>query len=243
MAVADSAVVLPVEAALREVGDMSNATRLLTSSDRERVSNRIATLERSTDAEVVCAVATESGRYDRAESLCGLFVGLVALISGNKIAGMGGWNAAASLSVGSQAGLMVVGFVAGSVLASYWHGLRRLLVDTNELQSEVKRSVHQVFSQYGVGGTRHRGGLLIYLSLFERHLEVRCDQALVEKIPQADLDAIRDAVLAKVRTGHVAEGLLAGLDRAEEVLARVFPATDSTTSTLANNLLVFHPRP
>ncbi len=243
MAVADSAVVPLVGEELREAGDMNNATRLLTPSDRERVGSRIAALENITDAEVVCAVATESGRYDRAESLCGLFVGLLALISGNKIVGLGGWDAAASLSVGGQAGLMVAGFVAGSVLASYWHGLRRLLVGTNELQSEVRRSVHQVFSQHGVGGTRHQGGLLIYLSLFERRLEIRCDRALVEKIPQADLEAIRDAVLAKVRTGHVAEGLLAGLDRAEEILARVLPATGSATEALANDLLVFHPRP
>lgn len=222
---------------------MNNANRLFSLGDREQISQRIAKLEQQTDAEVVCAVATESGRYDRAESLCGLAVGLVALISGNKLAGMGGWDTATALSLGLQVALVVGGFILGSVLASYWHGLRHLIVSNAEMTSEISRSVHQVFSQHGVGGTRHRGGVLIYLSLFERRLEVRCDRAVLEKIKQPDLDAIRDAVLDKVCTGNAIGGLLAGLDRAEEILAKALPATDAAGDALSNEVLLFHPRP
>lgn len=222
---------------------MNNANKLLSSGDREQISQRIAKLETQTDAEVVCAVATESGRYDRAESLFGLAVGLVALISGNKLAGMGGWDTSTALSLGLQVVLVVGGFVLGSVLASYWHGLRHLFVSNAEITSEVSRSVHQVFSQRGVGGTRHRGGVLIYLSLFERRLEVRCDRAVAERVKQSDLDAIRDAVLGKVRKGDVAGGLIAGLDRAEAVLAKALPASDATPDAISNEVLLFHPRP
>ena len=227
----------------QEAGDMNNANKLFNPGDREQISQRIAKLEKQTDAEVVCAVATESGRYDRAESLCGLLVGLVALISGNKLVGMGGWDAPTALSLGVQVTLVVGGFILGSVLASYWHGLRHLFVGNAEMTSEVRRSVHQVFSQQGIGGTRQRGGVLIYLSLFERRLEVRCDRAVAETIQQSDLEAIRDAVLAKVRTGDPGGGLIAGLDRAEEILAKALPATDAAIDTLSNDILLFHPRP
>jgi len=222
---------------------MKNAQTYFKLGDREQVSQRIAKLEQCTDAEVVCAVATESGRYDRAESLCGLIVGLTALISGNKIVSMGGWDAATALSLGLQVTLMVGGFVIGSVLASYWHGLRRLFVSQTAMASEVNRSVHHVFSQQGVGGTKHRGGVLIYLSLFERRLEVRCDRAVVEKISQSDLDAIRDTVLQQVRTGDAIGGLIAGLDQAEAILAKALPATATVVDSLSNDLLLFHPRP
>jgi len=222
---------------------MNNAYTLLTPGDREQISQRIAKLEKQTDAEVVCAVATESGRYDRAESLSGLAVGLTALISGNKLADMGGWDVSPSLSIGVQAVLVVAGFVLGSVLASYWHGLRRLLVSRGEMDAEVSRSVHQVFSRHGIGGTKHRGGVLIYLSLFERRLEVRCDRAVIGKIKQPELDAIRDAVLDKVRNGDLRGGLMAGLESAEASLAKAFPATESTPDSLSNEVLLFHPRP
>lgn len=235
--------VLQVAVALQEAGNMKNAKNYFKSSDREQVSQRIAALEKLTDAEVVCAVATESGRYDRAESLCGLFVGLAALISANKIIGMGGWDAATALSLGLQVTFVVGGFSLGSVFASCWHGLRRLFVSQAEMAAEVNRSVHQVFSQQGVGGTKHRGGMLIYLSLFERRLEVRCDRALAEKISQSDLEAVRDAVLQQVRTGNAIGGLIAGLDRAEAILAKALPATAAVSDALSNELLFFHPRP
>jgi len=236
-------VVHQVAGELLGAGNMNKANNLFSSGDREQIRQRIAKLEQQTDAEVVCAVATESGRYDRAESLCGLTVGLAALISGNKLAGMGGWDTSAALSLGLQVVLVVVGFILGSVLASYWHGLRGLFVSGAEMTSEVSRSVHQVFSQQGVGGTRHRGGVLIYLSLFERRLEVRCDRAVAKKIKQPDLDAIRDAVLEKVRGGDATGGLIAGLDRAEEFLAKALPASSATPDALSNEVLLFHPRP
>jgi len=248
--VAAAAVVVVVSAVVRRVagellgaGDMKNANTLFSSGDREQISQRIARLEQQTDAEVVCAVATESGRYDRAESLCGLAMGLMALISGNKLAGMGGWDTSTALSLGLQVILVVGGFILGSVLASYWHGLRRLFVSQGEMVSEVSRSVHQVFSQHGVGGTKQRGGVLIYLSLFERRFEVRCDRAVAEKIHSSDLEAVRDAVLNQVRRGDPVGGLIAGLDRAEAILTKAIPASGSATDSLSNDLLLFHPRP
>lgn len=222
---------------------MSDARKEIPRADRERVAKRVAELEQHTDAEVVCAIATESGRYDRAESACGILVGLVMLISGNKIAAMGDWGATAGASLGAQVGLVVTGFVVGSWLASYWHGLRRLFVFKAEQDAEVRRSVHQVFSQQGIGKTSNRGGLLLYLSLFERRLEVHGDSTIGKRISAEDLESIRDAVLLGVRQGRIADGLIAGLDCAEATLARVFPPTTCPRETLTNSVLLFHPRP
>lgn len=216
---------------------------IITTGDRERLSQRIIKLEERTDAEVVCAVSTESGRYDRAESFSGLCVGLLALAVGNKLFVMAKWDASASVSLGWQVTLIVLGFVAGSLLASYWHPLRRLFVTKSEMRTEVLRRAHQVFSQHGVGDTLHRGGLLIYLSLFERQLEIRADRPVAEKLSQEGLEAVRDAVLAKLREGHMTDGLVAGLDKSEALLAEALPSTGKDTSALSNEVLLFHPRP
>jgi putative membrane protein len=207
------------------------------------VQARIARLETCTDAEVVCAVATESGRYDRAESLCGLTVALSALLSAEKFLGMGGWAQNPGLSLGSQALTICLGFVAGSVLASYWHGLRRLFTSGREIEAEVQRSVQHVFAQRGVGETRQHGGVLIYVSLFERRLEIRGDRALMATLPPATLAAIRDAVLPRLRAGDLAAGLLAGLDQAETALAAAMPATGHSGDRLPDTVLLYHPRP
>lgn len=222
---------------------MKNAAKILSPTELDRVQARIAQLETHTDAEVVCAVATESGRYDRAESMCGLTAALVALISIEKFLGMGAWEQSSGLSLGAQTLTIVLGFTAGTILASYWHGLRRLFTGTREIDAEVARSVNQVFSQRGIGETRQRGGVLIYLSLFERRVEIRCDRALVSALPPATLGAIRDAVLTQMKAGDLAAGLIAGLDQAEAALSKAMPSSGTSAGQLPNTVLIFHPRP
>jgi putative membrane protein len=230
----------PVEGELQEVGDMNGSNEILSSVDRERISARIARLEKETDAEVVCAVASESGRYGRAGAFFGFCVGVAGFLVSNLVQREGDW---AEPSLVVQLGWLLGGNILGCVAAARWPRLRDWFVLRSEMEEEVHRSVHLIFSRNGVGGTRQKGGVLIFLSLFERRLEIRCDRAAAGKISQAELDGIRDAVLEKVRTGEVAAGLLAGLDRAEEIFARIVPATAGPSDALVNDVLVFHPRP
>ena len=86
------------------------------------------------------------------------------------------WDVAEALPLGWQVTLIAAGFIAGSALSSYWHGLRRLLVSGKDMNAEVHRSVHAVFSSNGVGGTMHDGGLLIYLVSNHSKIALRPDQ-------------------------------------------------------------------
>ena len=222
---------------------MINAQKVFNDTERERVVARIASLEERTDAEVVCGVATESARYDRAESMSGLLFALLALAFGGSHIPWEGWGEPVGSSFVWQAVLVVAGFVSGSVLTSYYHPLRRLFVLKRDMAVEVRRSAHQVFSQHGVGELLHRGGLLIYLSLFERRLEIRCDSLAAAALSDKDLESIRDAVLSEVRLGRIAEGLLAGLEAADALLAEALPKVREEAESLPNELLLFHPRP
>ena len=51
---------------------MLNATRFLTTAEQQQVEAAVREAEAQTSAEIVVVVATESGRYDRAESIVGL---------------------------------------------------------------------------------------------------------------------------------------------------------------------------
>jgi len=106
---------------------MTNAGDILTDTDRQRIAEAITQLEAKSSAEVVCAVSTESGRYDRAESIVGLFVALVVLglaklvfgeLPTDSAAGWGDTVVQHGLAFGWQALAVVVGFVGGSLLAA-----------------------------------------------------------------------------------------------------------------------------
>ena len=59
---------------------MADASTLFSDEVRERVAEAVKSAEGRTAAEIVCAAATEAGRYDRAEGICGL-LGAVALLA------------------------------------------------------------------------------------------------------------------------------------------------------------------
>ena len=219
------------------------SSHLLTAEDQTALAARIAALETRTDAEVVCAVARESGRYDRAESLCGLLFALLGFLTLGKLQALDAWQGGVSFSLGLQSVVLVAGFVVGSVLASYWHGLRRLFTSSAEMAAEAHRAAHLVFSRHGVGGTRHRGGLLIYLSLFERRLEILPDHALREGLRPESCAAIRDAILAELGEKPLSAAILAGLEKAGPLLAQAAPATLPACDPQPDQVLVFSPRP
>ena len=52
----------------------------ITDDDRNAINTAVAAAESKTSAEIVPVVADSSGRYDRAEDLCGLWLGLILMI-------------------------------------------------------------------------------------------------------------------------------------------------------------------
>lgn len=225
-----------------------NANTVLTDAERQRIEQAIAEAERHTSAEIVCTVATESGRYDRAESLVGLAGALLGLSLAHAAhawttAATGNWTASA-LPLGWQALAVVLGFIAGSVLASYVHPLRRLLVSERELDQEVRRAAAHVFALASVASTTGRTGLLIYVSLFERRVMIRADEQVRQALGDDVIAQLRDRAVQDLRQGTVASTFLDLIEQVQAHLAERLPADrELAANELANHVLSFHPRP
>lgn len=220
----------------------------MSQEDRAAVGAAITEAEGKTSAEVVCAVATESGRYDRAEAIVGLACGLLALwglntATGSGAAGDGAWQEAAHVPLAWQLVAVTVGFVLGNVLASYVHPLRRLLVSDADQSSEVARSAAAVFMSKRISSTRGRGGVLLYVSLFERRVVVLADEGTFAVLGQEGVDALRDMAVAKLKVGDRRDTLVATVQAIGERLAEALPCQKDDVDELGNALLVYHPRP
>lgn len=225
-----------------------NANHFITQEDRKLVEAAVADAEKRTSAEIVCAVATESGRYDRAESIVGIFGSLAGLLLANAIDGcscgsVAGWSVEPGLSILWQCVAVVAGFLAGSVLASYWHGLRRSLVSGQEFGEETRRAAAFVFSQARLASTRESGGVLLYVSLFEHRVIVLADDGVMKAAGQEFLDKLRDLAVARLREGHNLETFIDTIRTAADVLSAKLPAAKSNIDELPNKFLIFHPRP
>jgi putative membrane protein len=225
---------------------MVRASTLLTADEKRTVEAAIAEAEKRTSGEIVPVVATRSGRYDRAEDVVGVVVGLLAVAAfwlryqDVRIVEAGEWGSAPRLTVGLLAVLVVfaLGFVGGAALATRFPILAIPLVGKGERREEVARRAREAFHDLRVRGTRGATGILIYLSLLERMVCVLGDRAIGERLDQAAWDDVRDRIVDGLRRGRPAEGLRAGIARAGELLAQHFPVAPGDANELVNELRV-----
>ncbi|MDX2176177.1 MAG: hypothetical protein SF028_06875 [Candidatus Sumerlaeia bacterium] len=220
---------------------MANAARFLTQDDIERLEAAIADAERRTGAEIVVAIATESGRYDRAESIVGLLGALAGLVAADAAAvfgaGAGDWDVSAA-PLASQLFAAALGFAAGTLAGSHWHALRRLLTGRAELAAEPERAASHVFHWAGLGETSNRGGVLIYLSLFERRVIVRAEAAARAAAGDDLVARVCAAAETALRDGQRRDALLGAVATLAEQLANKFPAPADNPDEVVRRVVV-----
>ena len=89
-------------------------------------------------------------------------------------------------------------------------------------QSARQRAV-QVFSLLRVWDTEENNGVLIYLLLADRDVEIVADRGINAKVPAAQWEQICRRMEAEFAKGRFEHGVLAGVEEVSGVLARHFP--------------------
>lgn len=226
------------------------APNFLNTEEKSQVESAIAKAEESTAAEIVCAVATESGRYDRAESMLGLlfallFLGITYSLSPFATDGSSAhWEEAAPPGLVWLALAVVLGFVVGNLLGSHLHGLRRLLVGQQEMEEETLKAASHVFSLRRIANAETRAGVLIYISLFEHRVVILADHGATKALSPQDIENLRDLALESLRKGERCQSLLLPIEAAAERLVKGLPALDEgARNELPDELVIYHPRP
>jgi putative membrane protein len=223
---------------------MKRATDFLDEAGRTEVEAAILEAEKLSSVEIACVVATESGRYDRAEGLVGILFGLVGLGLADNLwlgrSGVGSWQGASPMAVLALG--IVLGYAFGNVLASILHPVRRLLVPRQEMDEEVTRGAAAAFTRLRVGTTAAGTGLLVYVSLFERQVVILLDQAVRQAAGQELADKLCAKAVEGLKAGGGAEVLAELVQEASRTLAKSLPPTEYDQDELSNRVLVLHPR-
>lgn len=144
-------------------------------SAREALTACVRDIEKTTDAEVVLVVRARSGPYRHADYLFGAFlafVGLVFLLF-SPVDFHPNW-------VLIDAALL---FLLGTFVSSRSNALRRLLTRNHARKAAVRTHAAAMFYEAGIANTDSETGILIYLSLLERRLEVIADRGVLKALP------------------------------------------------------------
>ncbi len=97
-----------------------------------------------------------------------------------------------------------------------------------------------MFSKLRVWDTEENIGILLYLNLADRHIEIVADRAIARVVPQAEWDAICREFQALWRQRQYSDGVVACIERLSDRLAQHFPhytaPHDGRASPKANEL-------
>ena len=92
----------------------------------------------------------------------------------------------------------------------------------------------EVFAGQGVWNTEENTGVLIYVLLADRKVEVVSDRGIDRKVAQGEWEAIVHAMEAHFRAGRFQEGALAGVRAISDILALHFPAGSEDRNELGD---------
>lgn len=81
----------------------------------------------------------------------------------------------------------------------------------------------QLFGQLGVWDTAHNNGVLIYVDLADRVVEIIADRGIATHVPQAEWGAVCRQMEHHYREGRFREGSIVGILGVGALLGRHFP--------------------
>ncbi len=86
----------------------------------------------------------------------------------------------------------------------------------------------ELFAQLRVWDTEHNNGVLIYVLLADRAVEIVADRGVAHgRVAQVEWDAVCRTMEAAFREGRFADGAVAGIEAVADILARHPPAPRS----------------
>lgn len=94
------------------------------------------------------------------------------------------------------------------------------------------------FLALGIHETRERTGVLILVALAERVVEVVGDEKIHARVGHEAWRAVCTRIMEGGRTGHLADGMVAGIVEAGRVLAAHFPLRADDVNELPDHLVI-----
>jgi putative membrane protein len=213
---------------------------VLSAQDKASISEAVRAAEARTSAEIVPVLVARSGLYRDAQHRVGLALALVVLTS--LLMGEGFWASWRWQTV--EAAWLLLAVLLSYAIGS-WIGrvpqVIRAVTSSERLRRKVQLRAEQAFAQHSLSRTRQRTGVLLMVSLLERHVYVLPDSGIGPGITPAQWNDVVEAVITKLRESDIAGGFCAGIERCGVLLARACPAEPGDNPNELSNRLLQEP--
>jgi putative membrane protein len=191
------------------------AHALFEAATREKTADEVKAIEARTSAEVVVAVRRVSGHYRHIDYLVGFVLSLVTLL------------ALLYLPIDFELEVFPVdvalSFAMGAGVSAILPGLRRRLTSRKLLEQNVRTAARATFVELGVSRTSGRTGILVFVSIFERRVELVADVGVDTSALGPEWEQVQAKLSAAVASAVDSEPFFQALRLMAPPLERILP--------------------
>jgi putative membrane protein len=196
--------------------------------DTRRVQAAIAAAEQRTSAEIVLAVTDVSDDYRLYPLLWAALTAFVLL--------------GAQAVIWPDTHIRFAFVAAGLAALVVWLVLQftrlGLAVVPSAVKNRAARSLaHLEFGERVAGRTSKANGLLIFIALGERHVEIVADTGIMRVVKADAWAAVIARITDNLRSGQTTDGVVAGIEASVPILAHAFPHEDGDRNEIEDAVI------
>ncbi len=200
----------------------------LSDPDRQQIVEAIMAAERRTSGELVTVIAAAADDYRYISlfwpALTALLLPAIVLTAWPDI---NAWR----LYLAQAAVFVVLALIA------HLPAVHLALVPDALKRRRASRLARAQFIEQGLHLTRERTGVLIFVAVAERYVEIIADAGINAVVPPGTWDQAVADFVERVRSDRIAEGFLAAIALVGDRLAEHFPWSPGDTDELPNRLV------
>ncbi len=219
----------------------------MSAADHERVSAAVHEAEARTSGEIVTIVADHSDRYLDVALWWAMLAAILTLAAYAAFPGLyetivgifsRGWVDVPTPTELLEMALAIVVLTFAVVrLALQWVPLRLALTPGIVKSRRVRRRAVRYFKVGAERRTAGKTGILIYLSLIEHRAEIVADESIHSMVPQELWGKAMADMIADVREGRIADGMIAAVANVGTILSEHFPRCEGDVNELPDRLI------
>jgi len=135
--------------------------------------------------------------------------------------------------------IVLTGGLLGYIVAHFVPWVKRVLLTKSQLQNSTRQRAENAFLQEEVFNTRHRTGIMLFVSFFEHEVIVMADRGIAKVVDQIEWDRIVKTITDGISSGKLIEAMEAAINRCGDILKeKEFIKSEDDINELPDNLRV-----
>ncbi|HRK54836.1 MAG TPA: hypothetical protein PK185_13030 [Cyclobacteriaceae bacterium] len=125
----------------------------------------------------------------------------------------------------------------GAIITHYILPVKYWLLSQFHRDQSTRKRAENAFLEEEIFNTRHRTGIMIFVSFFEHEVIVMADRGICKVVDQKEWDKIVINLITNIRKDKVADGIIMAIERCTEVLLENgFTRTNDDVNELRDDL-------